>query len=253
MYTLTWYTEYNTDAVGAEIFRKVGIGLYRIQFHLSRPKYFLWKSGTFIRLMRLGLNGVLIFKKSSMISSTNRFLLRELTREHHQQLDSQVGALEDRQSYIRYICGMTAFRETIEPQLRRLSYPIEFGGWRPTLIQAELEDDMRDLGLAKTAAGTGFEMAPDISHLMGALYVIEGSTLGARVLVRQAQALGMNGTFGARHLAAQTSNPESWIAFQQILQEIEPFDVELAAKSACDTFEVAYHSFRKTRHAEFNG
>jgi heme oxygenase len=217
------------------------------------PENFLHSNGTFIRLARLRLNGVLNFKKPSMKSSTNRFLLRELTRKHHQQLDSQVGALEDKQSYIHYVAGMTAFRETIEPHLRRLSYPVEFGGWRPTLIQSELNDDMRDLGIARNAADTTFVIEPDISGLMGILYVIEGSTLGARVLVRQAHALGMTGTYGARHLAAQTSNPESWIAFQQILQEIEPFDVELAAKSACDTFDVAYRAFRRTRHAEFNG
>ena len=186
-----------------------------------------------------------------MKTATNRFLLRDLTRDHHQQLDAEVGDLVDRSSYIRYVKGMTAFRGAIEPQLRRLDYPFAFGGWRPTLILAELLDDMRYLQVENTGPVVLHSIEPGISALLGVLYVVEGSTLGARVLVKRAQDLDFDATHGARHLYAQTSNPESWISFQQILRDVEPFDVHVAAKTACDTFHTAYQAFRRMRYAEF--
>jgi heme oxygenase len=48
-------------------------------------------------------------------------------------------------------------------------------------------------------------------------YVLEGSSLGARVLRRQAAALGMSAGHGARHLWAQTAAPENWRAFVEAL------------------------------------
>jgi len=192
-------------------------------------------------------------KNPKMKSTTNRFALRDLTRAHHAQLDAEVGSLDDHDSYVRYLIGMAAFREAIEPQLRRAAYPVEFGGWRPTLISAELLGDMRDLGVGNPAPEIAHPIAPSLSALMGVLYVVEGSTLGARVLVKRARQLHFGAAHGARHLHAQLSNPESWIVFQQILQEIEPFDVDVAAKSACDTFHTAYQAFRRIRHAAFPG
>lgn len=180
-----------------------------------------------------------------MSVNAKRFALRELTRAQHEKLDASVGELNSQDAYRRYIKGIAAFRNTVEAPIVSTVLPASFGSWRPTLIGAELKDDLRDLGLDQPGVLTGFEMPRDVSGMLGVFYVLEGSSLGARLLARQAAALGFEAGHGARHLAAQTANPESWGGFQAILEGISSFDVNTAAQSAGRTFEVALEAFSK--------
>lgn len=54
---------------------------------------------------------------------------------------------------------------------------------------------------------------------MGVHYVLEGSALGARVLCKQVEALGMRRNHGARHLWAQAATLEGWRAFIELLTQ----------------------------------
>lgn len=54
---------------------------------------------------------------------------------------------------------------------------------------------------------------------MGVHYVLEGSALGARVLCKQVEALGMRSDYGARHLWAQAETLQSWRGFLDVLMQ----------------------------------
>lgn len=178
-----------------------------------------------------------------MIQKGSRFTLRELTRDDHERLDALVGEFTDRDAYIRYLEGMTAFRENVERRLAEIDDPQAFGGWKPGLISAELEQDLRDLGHDAPDAAPPFDLPLDRDGLLGVLYVLEGSALGARLLIRRAAELGFSAEHGARHLAAQTSRPESWTAFVTLLDGMTPCGVEKAAAAARMTFAAAIDAF----------
>jgi heme oxygenase len=178
-----------------------------------------------------------------MIQKGSRFTLRELTRGDHERLDALVGEFNDTAAYERYLEGMAAFRGSVEKRLANVDYPHSFGSWRPGLIGSELKQDLADLGHDGPAAAEPFDLPLDRDGLLGVLYVLEGSALGARVLVRRAAELGFSAEHGARHLAAQTSRPESWSAFVDLLDEMAPAGIEKAARAARMTFAAAIDAF----------
>jgi heme oxygenase len=79
----------------------------------------------------------------------------------------------------------------------------------------------------------------DQSGLLGAVNVLEGSTLGARVLRSRAAALGMTDGFGARHLAVMMRDMSCWQTFLRQLDDVEDFDIECAAQAANAVFDFA--------------
>ena len=178
-----------------------------------------------------------------MIQKGSRFALRELTRDDHERLDSLVGEFTDESAYVRYLQGMAAFRGSVERRLAEIEYPQGFGSWRPGLIAAELKQDLQDLGQDTQGIAAPFDLPVDGDGLLGVLYVLEGSSLGARLLVRRAAELGFSAGHGARHLAAQTSRPESWASFVTLLDDIAPSGVEKAARAARLTFAAAIDAF----------
>ena len=178
-----------------------------------------------------------------MIQMGSRFALRELTRGDHERLDELVGEFTDLRAYARYLTGMTMFRAGVEEALSEVDYQKTFGDWRPGFILSELRQDLRDLGHGVPDDAHPFDLPPDRDGLLGVLYVLEGSALGARLLVRRAAELGLNEGHGARHLAAQTSRPEAWREFVNLLDGRAPSGVERAAQAARRTFSSAIEAF----------
>lgn len=179
-----------------------------------------------------------------MTQQGSRFALRELTRDDHEKLDDLVGEFSDTAAYARYLAGMTAFRGVVERRLADIDYPDSFGGWRPNFILPALRQDLRDLGRNVPSRAGAFDAPGDRESLLGILYVLEGSALGARLLVRRAAALGFSAEHGARHLAAQTSRPESWSFLVTLLDGIlTPAGLERAAHAARLTFCAAIDAF----------
>lgn len=167
---------------------------------------------------------------------TRRFALRAETADAHAALDAAVGPLADAAAYHRYLRGLHAFRTTAEAQLVGAA-------WRPVPLVAFLEADMADLGVAArrpVRLGTG---AGDPSTELGLAYVLEGSALGARLLWRDAQALGFGAGFGARHLAEQTADKARWPAFCAALESAPDYDGATATAAATRAFEAALSAF----------
>lgn len=181
---------------------------------------------------------------NSMHQTSRRFLLKERTALAHRRVDEKVGLFDTIPSYSAYLQGLFLFRRPIERVLEGVKWPAAMGTWRPTLIAGEIAADLSTLGLNADCdrdRHCGFD---GDSSLFGCLYVLEGSVFGARVLLKQALALGLDETHGARHLARQASS-QSWTAFASALESAEGLDIEAATAAAIDTFAAAELAFAR--------
>ena len=173
-----------------------------------------------------------------MSQGERRFELRNRTRRLHQKLDDAIGAFGDRAEYCRYVSFLGAFRAAMDRVLHDVVWPDDWA-WRPTSISNALVHDAADLGLESVPPEGTAVAIDDQSALLGALYVLEGSTLGARVLKTRAAALGLTGEFGARHLALMTRDLSQWQSFLRRLDAEQDFDMERAVETANAVFDLA--------------
>jgi heme oxygenase len=161
----------------------------------------------------------------SKSDSSRRSRLRSATAAAHQRLDGIVeggGFLTDRVRYTAYLHATLRARRPIEASLDVSQAERVFPAWPTRRIADALRADLADLGSpAGNAEGARFNIDGD-GGVIGVLYVLEGSALGARVLSQRAADLGLGSSFGARHLATQTENPAAWRAFLEILEAL-PF------------------------------
>jgi heme oxygenase len=177
-----------------------------------------------------------------MQSTSKRWLLRQRTAECHAALDAAVGPFDDLAGYRRYLSALATFRAPLERQLGGIAWPDALGTWRPSAIAPLLAEDMADLGVALRVAGAdALHLAG--ARLYGALYVLEGSCLGARVLLARAQELGLSATHGARHLARLAGSIDGWRTFLTALEAVDPFDLESAVEGSVHAFGAAKAAF----------
>ena len=178
-----------------------------------------------------------------MQQTSRRWLLRNATASLHEVVDNAVGTFTTLDEYRRYLPAQFRFRQSIEQHLLAQAWPGYVRSWRPVLIASEIAADMHDLGLAP-AAHMPVALSSDADALMGIAYVLEGSGLGARVLYKRAQALGLTANYGARHLAVQAASPDSWRDFLALLEDAEPLDMERVAQASMMTFRHAESAFK---------
>ncbi|MBX9455817.1 MAG: biliverdin-producing heme oxygenase [Rhizobium sp.] len=158
-------------------------------------------------------------------------------------MDDLVGEFRDLASYVRYLEGMAAFRGGVEASLSGANIDEGQQGWRPGLIHRELADDIMDLGGRLPSRLPTFDPPTDDDSILGVFYVLEGSSLGARVLMRRAVALGLSPERGARHLAAQASRPGAWARLVTMIDGLSPAGLERAARASRMTFAAAIEAF----------
>ncbi|MGF0540312.1 biliverdin-producing heme oxygenase [Agrobacterium sp. ES01] len=182
-----------------------------------------------------------------MPSSERRWLLRSGTSTLHEELDRRVGSISDLGSYQRYLRGMMRFRGPLERKLADASYPSQLSGFTPCYIASSLQRDM--MVVTNDQVAHAQEMSDiDLStpeKMFGTLYVLEGSTLGSRLLIKQAAAIGIDETNGAEHLAKQSASGGNWKAFLALLESAEDLDDQAIIVSALQTFTVAIDVFEK--------
>src|ERR1700760_1662271 len=152
-----------------------------------------------------------------MNTGDRRTRLKHMTADAHARLDARVeqrGFFSGEEGYRHYLQATWRARAATESVLDwngvQHLYPI----WPQRRLTALIRRDMQDVGLqvgeqqAPAAAAVG-----RAGGLLGALYVLEGSALGARIIGRRVVELGMTQDFGARHLNCQTSSNGAWAAF----------------------------------------
>ncbi len=183
-----------------------------------------------------------------MHKPSRRIELRERTAKSHQELDALVGAFDSDASYHRYLIGTAAFRPAIEQVLAQSCFPEALGGYRLSPVGREVMADMEDLGLSAPPL-VAVEECRSADAALGLLYVLEGSALGARLLVKRAAALGFDQNRGARHLARQASSLDSWRNYLEALERADPFVMDDCAAAALAAFDAARLAFGAPEHA----
>lgn len=183
-----------------------------------------------------------------MTASSRRFLLRERTSAQHTAVDTAVGSFDSVEGYSTYLQGLHAFRLPIEERLAASVWPDHLGGWRPAPIGMLILQDMKDLGVTSPPHRRDIYLGGDLESVMGALYVLQGSSLGARILLSRARALGLSENHGARHLAVQ-AHANDWKAFLQLLDSAPQIDMEKVIDASRAVFAVAESAFKENVYA----
>lgn len=180
---------------------------------------------------------------------SRRFRLRNATRGEHARLDALItdaGFLTNRSRYLAYLSATLSAREAIERALDTVDAVRVYAVWPQRRIASHLRLDLRDLGHAAALPSepSDFKVSGR-AGIFGALYVLEGASLGAQLLQKAVLALGMDAAFGARHMAMQTADSSAWLRFTTLLDTADfdgPDEAECAqtAAQAFERFEQVY-------------
>ena len=140
---------------------------------------------------------------------------------------------DDWERYAAYLGATLRAREPLEQALDDAGAERLFAMWPDRKIAAAIRADIADLSgeYARECSPPRLSAPKSSAQMLGILYVLEGSALGARLLIRRAEAMGMSSSFGARHLALQTDTPNAWSSFVAILDAAE-MDSEQEAQCA---------------------
>ena len=156
--------------------------------------------------------------------------LRGATDKLHRGLDTlmeQAGFLSDVSHYASYLTASHRARAAVETRLGVSDATAVYPAWPRRQIVHLIEDDLTDLAAAipDRVAVAG---VPPLSKggVLGVLYVLEGSAMGARIIGQRVAAIGMGPAFGARHLAHQAAEPGAWPAFLRALEAAPLTDAE---------------------------
>lgn len=171
-----------------------------------------------------------------MPSSSLRDALRAHTTAVHHQLDALIGDFDSLDAYRRYLASTLLFRTAVEQPMP------PSGAWTVEPLADLLRRDSDDLGVAPAPAMASLPMVDDPDWWLGACYVIEGSSVGARLLFKRAQAIGLGPNHGARHLAAQAAETR-WPQFLSHLSQQTHAQAAMAQQGATAMFQHAVLAF----------
>lgn len=166
-----------------------------------------------------------------------RFTLRDATRSVHARVDALFrDGFASAADYAGYLAGMHRFLGAVWHALPQVGTGLRL-----------LQDDMEIVGVPVPPLAAPVPVAP--AETLGWRYVVDGSTLGARVLLRHAQALGHDGERGATFLAHHADGA-AWDDTRRELDAL-PADTDglrTLCTAADRAFAVAYDAFRDALH-----
>ena len=160
-------------------------------------------------------------------------------------LDGLVGAWESRDDYRRYVQGIADFRMPMEALLGSFVYPPAWSGFRALTVSREMARDLTALGLPPAHPGPQWQGNHDVATLLGLLYTLEGSNLGAQVLLKRAAALGFSAETGCAHLERQACAVGHWRTYLELLEATPDLDMDQVCAAACSAFDLARQSFER--------
>lgn len=172
--------------------------------------------------------------------------LKAATESRHLEAEKLVGALEwDRSEagYVAYLLKMWGFHAAIEPVLehtcRQYGLDIEARRFQKA---AALEQDLSALSVSVDGAVRCTEL-PDVGAVpraLGAMYVLEGSTLGGQYVLRQLRkSLPLAAERAGAFLSVYGADTgPMWRAFRSTVEAHATTELSPAiVQSACDTFD----------------
>ncbi|GAB1595189.1 biliverdin-producing heme oxygenase [Lysobacter claricitrinus] len=163
------------------------------------------------------------------LSDSLRWRLRDATAAAHARVDARVGdAFDDIAGYATFLRAMHRFVASARRVL----------GDADDLVacEAALVDDLAVLGATPVTGEPDAATTRDDARI-GWRYVIAGSSLGARVLLRRVEALGLDATHGASYLALH-SRGDAWRTLLSTLEALRltPDDERAACAAANEAF-----------------
>lgn len=179
--------------------------------------------------------------------ASRRFALRDATAAAHARVEGiigEAGLFQSLRGYRRYLEATYVMRAGLERDLDLSLAARLWPEWPGRRIARLVAQDIEDLGSEPPQLNVR-PKAHDWPEALGVLYVLEGSSLGARLLVRSADELGLSPAFGARHLHAQAGAPHAWRNFVALLDTM-PLTPKgeracsAAANATFDAFASAY-------------
>ena len=170
-----------------------------------------------------------------------RFALKSATDAAHARVEGFTdGMFASLDGYRRFLNGSYAARARREHRLDAAGAERLWPQWPGRRIAHLIAADIDDLGgVALVSSGMSSLPLSD-PELLGVIYVLEGSSLGARVLVNMVRGLGLTASYGARHLFHQAGDAASWRSFLALMDAAPLPPSTDAALAAFDVFAAAY-------------
>lgn len=175
-----------------------------------------------------------------------RFALKHATDAAHRRVESVVQAASMFSSpggYRSYLQATYAMRAGAENLLDAAGAGLIWARWPERRIAHVVAEDIADLGDSPpvpSAIQKRFRAQMSPGELVGALYVLEGSALGTRILVKLASEIGMTATRGARHLHLQAEDRGAWRDFIAVMSALDDPPCHLTANKMFEAFARAY-------------
>lgn len=168
-----------------------------------------------------------------------RWQLRAATHGAHQALDDAVSALDltSWSGYAAFLRMSAAVLLPLEDHLEAAEIENLLPDWRQRRRTSAIEKDLATLGL-EARRMTLPQLPSDEASLLGALYVLEGSRLGARLLMRRVSASSETRLQSATIYLSHGHECRLWQSFLDVLEARITTKRELnqAAESARGTF-----------------
>lgn len=179
--------------------------------------------------------------------------LRDGTRDLHEHTDAAIregGWLTSRASYVGFLRRSLEFHRMVEPMVRRHVTGLGVDGWEWCPRSPFLEADLAAVGspvggieadTASDAVVSNFVEGP--ASAVGVLYVVEGSTLGGRLLAGWIRSrLGYDASCGASSFVPYGADTLTrWQTFGRLAErsaQARKGDVATMVSAARSTFEL---------------
>jgi heme oxygenase len=177
--------------------------------------------------------------------------LKEGTSSTHDSLDKRIMSLSPFDNLERYSCFLRT-QSRLHQAISSWFYNKDIQTWLPDLKERDRSDDiildchdfeMTDAQLQQDQQAVAETDIANAYVALGWLYTVEGSNLGAAILLRYARKeLDLSEQFGARHLAAHNSGRgEHWLQFKQAMDGLQLTESqrEMALDGAKQAFSFA--------------
>lgn len=174
-----------------------------------------------------------------------RFALKRATDAAHQRVEGIVqsaGMFSSLDGYRRFLAASYEMRARFERLLDLNGAADAWPDWPGRRIAGLVAEDIADLGGEMHPPAENLQETLSTAELLGVLYVLEGSALGARVLVKSVADLGLTVSFGARHLFQQAGDRDAWRSFVSVMSAAS---VSPSHEMALATFEAFGEAYAK--------
>lgn len=153
--------------------------------------------------------------------------LREATGPQHLRAEAvagMLGATSTVPGYRRFLRAMHGFHRAVEAGLAASGDPCVLAQWPPAANAALIGADLAAMGEVPPPGLAALD-ADGPGATLGVLYVVEGSSVGARMLLPAVRAIGDGAAVATRFLQAHAGDATRWRRYQALLCDT-PLDAD---------------------------